>query len=549
LPVLSSSTPVFPAEEFRRRLMWLTVFRLVVTTLLLVMLAVRVSGQPAERGLSREDSLSFGLVAFVYLLTLVYGLVLRNERVGAWAGYLQLCGDVLIASGLVYLTGGPDSPFAFTYSLSVVAGSVVLLQRGALVVAALGSGAYALLLGSLYLGWLSLPEQTSPLNHGRGALLLLSNTLAQFLLAVLSGYLARQLSATGGRLSAREADLRSLALLQRQILECMPSGLLTCNEEHRVTFINHAAEAILELPAGSVRGEPVDAVLPGALRLGTTARRRELAVNTRSGQRILGLTVTPMAGSSGALLIVFQDLTELRQMEDALRRADQLAALGKLSAQLAHEIRNPLAAMRGSAQLLAQESGEDQATRRLTAILLREADRLSQLVDDFLRFARPSTPQLRVCSLGELVRETVEMMRADPLSRGVRVDVRLAEVVAQVDPDQLRQVLLNLLRNALQAAGPQGAVRVDVAAVEEGPLIRVWDSAGSIPLGEQSRIFEPFFTTRQGGTGLGLSTAQSIIRAHGGIIRVSSNPMQGTEFVVTLPALLSEGSSRERSRG
>jgi two-component system sensor histidine kinase PilS (NtrC family) len=286
--------------------------------------------------------------------------------------------------------------------------------------------------------------------------------------------------------------------------------------------------------------------LPGIERV----PRAELKVETPRGPRILGLTLAPLEGTDRATrLIVFQDLTALRRAEDELRRADRLAALGTLAAQLAHEIRNPLAAMRGSAQMLAQDNAGDPAASRLTAILLRESDRLSRLVEEFLRFARPPKPVRRGVELELLVQETMEMLQTDPLSRGVELELELRPVAATVDPDQLRQVLLNLARNAFEAAGAGGRVRVSLAA--EGGMARlsVWDSAGSIPESHLGRIFEPFFTTRSGGTGLGLATAYSIVRAHEGRLQVASTPETGTEFTVELPLAEQEVQGARASSG
>ena len=280
-----------------------------------------------------------------------------------------------------------------------------------------------------------------------------SNVLAQFLTAVLAGFLARQLTATGGRLTAREQDLRRLTRLQQQILTSMPSGLLTCDVDGRVTYANRAAHHILGLPA-TAEVSQVEEVIPGVRTLFAGRPRSEVTVTTPIGRRILGLTVSTLDSPPGALLVVFQDLTELRRAEDQLRRADRLAELGALSAELAHEIRNPLAAMRGSAQLLSE--GSDSETRRLVGILTREADRLGELVGDFLAFARPPTPLRQPCDLDELLRQTVELLRTDPLASGVNFELESGGLRADVDPDQVRQVLLNLFRNALAAAGPGG---------------------------------------------------------------------------------------------
>jgi len=523
-------------HALRTRLLWLTVFRTVAVSLSLVAVAARLFLQPLEEP-SGVDMLSFAVIGLVYLFTLVYGLMLRGGWADRIAAVVQVVGDLLVASVLVFLTGVGDSPFTFLYLLAVIGASIVLDGRGALVAAGGSALAYALLLVAVKLQWLESPLGVGNLSQQRIVFLIGSNLLALVLIAVLAGYLTRQLSATGGRLSAREADLEKLDTLQRQILACMPSGLITCDAAGLVTFVNRAASAILSLEAPlPPSGTHVESLLPGALGLDAHQRRRELSVQTRAGARTLGLSVTGLEGTGGGgTLIVFQDLTELRRIEDDLRRADRLASLGTLAAQLAHEIRNPLAAMRGSAQLLVQAPDADPTSARLVDILLRESDRLSKLVEDFLRFARPPPPLKRELDLEVLVEETVDMLRADPLAGQVRVERVLAPVRMLVDADQIRQVLINLLRNAFQAVGPGGSVRVTLQEVDGQGWLRIWDSAGSIPAAHLSRIFEPFFSTREGGTGLGLSTAHSLVRAHGGTLRVSSSPREGTEFLIQLP--------------
>nr|WP_239577566.1 ATP-binding protein [Archangium primigenium] len=516
-------------------MVWLAVFRTVAVSLSLVAVAVRLFLQPLAEP-SGADKLTFTVIGLVYLFTLVCGLMLRGGWAVRLAAVVQVVGDLLVASVLVLLTGVGDSPLTFLYLLAVIGASIVLDGRGALVAAGASALAYSLLLVAVRARWLEAPSGMGNLSQQRLLFLVGSNLLALVLIAVLAGYLTRQLSDTGGRLSEREADLKNLDLLQRQILACMPSGLITCDARGRVTFVNRAAHAILGLEgAAPFLDTPVESLLPGALGTDVHQRRRELSVQTRAGPRTLGLTVTGLEGTGGGTLVVFQDLTELRRIENDLRRADQLASLGTLSAQLAHEIRNPLAAMRGSAQLLVQAPDVDPTSARLVDILLRESDRLSKLVDDFLRFARPPPPLKRELDLAVLARETVEMLRADPLAGQVRLEQALTPLRVSVDADQIRQVLINLLRNAFQAAGPGGRVRVELREADGQGRLSVWDSAGSIPEAHLSRIFEPFFSTREGGTGLGLSTAHSLVRAHGGTLRVSSSPRDGTEFLIHLP--------------
>lgn len=522
--------------DLRLKLVWLAVFRTVTTTLLLAVFAARVLSQPATEELARQNIVPFVLIALVYFLTLVFGLILRGGRVGRSASYIQVLGDILLASSLVYITGGTESPFTFTYSMAVIASSILFNHPGPFIAAATSSAAFtsmSLLIRANVLVRPALDSVQGPID--RFVFQLVSNALAQFLIAALASYLSKQLRAAGGKLSIKEADLQKLARLQRQILACMPSGLITCKPEGTITFINKAAASILGLPDDTPRPDNIEDLVPGALKLVPGARRSELVVERAGDRRVLGLNLTHLESNDDARLVVFQDLTELRRTQDELRRIDHLAALGTLAAQLAHEIHNPLASMRGSAQLLASEYMRDGESSRLASILIRESDRLAALVEDFLRFARPPPPVLRPCSLSQLVSETVDLLRADPLVSGLDIDLSLSDVWAPVDPDQIKQVLLNLLRNACAAVSPGGKVRVQIEQDGGDSRIRVWDSAGSIPEAHLSCIFDPFFTTRDGGNGLGLSIAHSIVRGHGGVIQVTSSPASGTEFVVGFP--------------
>ncbi len=521
-------------QDLKVKLTWVVVFRTVAISLLLIVSVLRLVSEPGE--FSTADSLSFALIAGVYLVTLVYGLLLRKGLgVSRRAAAAQVVGDIILASSLVYLTGAADSPFVFTYSLAVVGAAILLFRKGAFLTAAASSGAFSVLSLAVHLGQLRPPTGSQPMSVSRLAFVLATNALAQFLIAALAGYLAEQVTRTGGRLSAREADLKELVALQNRIVNAMPSGLLTCDDKGVITFINPAAVAILGQSPSDRLPKHMDELLPGALKLPRTTRRAELSVETPNGRRVLGLAVTPLEEKGGALLVVFQDLTYLRRMQEELKRIDRLASLGRVSAQLAHEIRNPLASMRGSAQLLGDEVQNSPHSVRLAQIIVRESDRLASLVEGYLELARPPPPARENIRIDSVVAETVEMLRADPMTNGVVLEESLTPVDGLADAAQLRQVLINLLRNALTAVGKGGTVRVTVDEASNQARIRVWDSAGSIPADDLTRIFEPFYTTSAAGTGLGLSTVHAIVQAHAGLIAVTSSASQGTTFTVALP--------------
>lgn len=510
--------------DLRVRLLWLTVFRTVATTLVLGGLAAQLASDVQRAAvMSTADLASFGIITFTYVITLVTGLLLRAKRVGVGSAWTQIAFDVALAGSVVFLTGGARSPFTFLFLVSIVGAAVLLGTRGAVVGFAGAGSAYLAVLAAR--GWVE---------SSRGWLEVLIQLLAQLLIAVLSGYVGEQLTRAGGRLSASERSLQSITELQNEIVSVMPSGLVTCDVDGAVTYVNPAAATILGIPAEQP-GEPrrIEALLPGAKAL-VAARRSEMKVETARGQRTLGLSVTPLSDKEG-LLIVFQDLTELRRVEHELDRIDHLATLGRLSAQLAHEIRNPLAAMRGSAQLLASDTMAAPEAR-LAKLIMRESDRLAALVEGYLKLARPPPPQLIPTRLDSVVRETVELLRADPAFAGAVVDEDLEPVEAVCDGAQLKQVLINLLRNAAAAVRTSGRIEIRVSANQGVPTVEVWDSAGAIAPEDRHRIFEPFFSRAQGGSGLGLSTVHSIVQAHGGTVSVDSSPETGTTFSVKLRA-------------
>lgn len=485
------------------------------------------------RAVEEAESVNGALYAVViatYGASLVLAWFLRQAPAGRLVqlAYGQITTDIGLATAVVGLTGRVDSVFVFMFSLAVVDGAILLYRKGALLAVGMALLAYLplVLVGPHPAVW-----RTIWIHGG-----------AFVATAVLSAYLAEQLRRTGEQLAEREGDLAAVTALHESIVQSVTSGLLTLDVAGRVTFLNRAGEQMSGRNLGDVLGQPASESF-GAFKTDTARGETVLALPGGTTVR-LGYSSFPLVGKAQANLgtaVIFQDLTELRAMEARVARSERLADLGALAAGLAHELRNPLASMLGSVELLkASASGEDD--RRLLDIVLREGGRLAQLVTEFLEFARPSSPRRREVDLAQVAAETLEAFANDPAAGKLRLVRDLAPAEVQGDPDQLRQVLWNLLVNAAQAqvtsAGsePSGEIRVACRSSEaSGATLTVEDDGPGLTPEALAELFTPFFTTKPDGTGLGLATVHRIVDAHGGAMSVDSRPGQGARFTVQLP--------------
>jgi two-component system sensor histidine kinase PilS (NtrC family) len=372
--------------------------------------------------------------------------------------------------------------------------------------------------------------------------------LAYFVAALLSGYLAERLRRSEWDLARKVVDYEELERLNSAIVANLDSGLMTVNNQGRVRVINRYAADL----SGTTQEDAYDAelaeIMPffSGIMLGKGSHsREELSCSAPDGSmQIYGYKVVPLFDSVGereGFIINFKDLTSIKVLEERLKRSDKLAAIGELAARIAHEIRNPLAAISGSVQLIAGGDRVDTADLKLFQIVLREAERLNGLVTDFLSYAKPNQPNPRIVEVATFLGEFAVIARQDKRLHSLNIVIDCqSSVQGYFDPGLMQQALWNLVLNACDAITEQGEIRLTASAAKEegggqgGTLLEITDTGGGIAAEHLSHLFEPFYTTKHGGTGLGLATVYRIIDAHQGKIDVTSAHGK-TTFSVWLP--------------
>jgi two-component system sensor histidine kinase PilS (NtrC family) len=487
----------------------------------------------------------FGLIVLAGLQTTVSAFILRRLDQFARFVHAQITWDLLFVLAVIYLTGGVESPYSFLFLLIIVVASVFLPGGQLLFVASAAAILYGSLLDLQYYRYLPLfgrqPFPQGVREHDVFYAVFI-HVGAFFLIALLSSYLAERLRRSEQAREQREIDYEELEHLNRAILANITSGLMVVSPEGRIRSFNQAAARISGYRLEEVYNRPVEMFFPpfaGIDRsLDISLQRGEVRIKSRQGEElILGYSASPVRDPQQrelGLLVAFQDLTEMKALEEQLKRADRLAAVGRLASGLAHEIRNPLASISGSVQLLREDPGIDEENRRLMGIVLKEVDRLNLLLSDFLNFARPSPLQAELVDVAVLFDELIALLRAGGQAEGVHFErLYAAPVTLLVDRQKLRQAVWDLLLNAVDAIAANGTIRISVNAASGEIMIE--DSGAGIAPEVRERIFEPFFTTKDRGTGLGLANVYANIEAHRGRIYVEPSALGGACFIIELP--------------
>ena len=503
-----------------------------------------------------------GLLLVVFPLSALWWMLAKSGMGLKRLLYAQILGDLAVEGGVVYLTGGVSGHMTVIFLVTIFAAGIMLSLRGALIAATLASALLALASAAQQV---DLEQNIGMMADGRATVFFALNIALQgaffYLVAFLSGHLSRRAMSFGHELRTTADELRRTRLDTSQIIESMNSGLVTIDLEGRITKANQAASRILGVGTGAALGRPINEVLcdicpdmvakmMGALLDGTEDKRAEVDVSNNGRKIPLGVSVSPMGdneGRRGGVVCVFQDLTEVKSMEEKVRLADRMAALGELSAGIAHEIKTPLASICGSVEMLRDALPKEGEDRKLVDLVVKESERLRNIIDHFLQFARSRPARIRRVALGAVLGEVVCMVRNHPrFTDGMAIDLEVDEKTGiAADEESVKQVFYNLAANAVEAMGPSGRLEITAEPEVETPLgrfVRIVfkDDGEGMDAEMQAQAFRPFYTGKRSGTGLGLAIVARIVEEHGGTIEMESTQGQGTTVSVCLPCEIDE---------
>jgi two-component system, NtrC family, sensor histidine kinase PilS len=532
-----------PTFDERNWLTWLVRVRIFILTLLLAIELAVAQFSPSPVPMR----LFISTILFWFSLSLFYVLLQSFWQEHRLQAALQVLTDVVLVSLVVHETGGWDSSLNFLYPLVIIVAAVLLPRVWAGLVAALAFILYGTVLELAYYGVIPCYCKTHPGLKALQAIIFV-NLFAFLAVAYLAGLLTAKLRQVGVQLKDTSGALESLQALNENIIHSISSGLITTGLDGRITLVNAAAQRLLDRMPAELLGESVTQLFLDPLPSVESQAHSEVRFDAPNKfrktvrVRVSALTV-PERGDLG-YVYVLDDLTEIRRLEREVRMQDRLAAVGRLAAAIAHEIRNPLTSIAGSVSMLSGLPEMNEDHRRLLDIVTRESQRLNAIITDFLAYSRPKQYHFDKVDLIQLVEDTLTLMdhRMTVEKTGISIQRRFVQhqAWAIADGDKLKQVFWNLCENAVRAMKNGGTLTAAVESLGDDWQVSFIDTGTGMTPQQIEKIFEPFQSNFEGGTGLGLAIVYQIMQAHEGKIWARSKPGQGTTFVLRLHRLDAE---------
>lgn len=508
-------------------------FRALIITLLLgssFLFKIEYLGSPHPKLISY-------FIIILYSLTIIYSLLINRIRNLLLFGYIQLILDVIAEIGLIFITGGIESWFSFLLILTVLSSSIVLNKRAGYLIASLSSIFYGILLDLQFYQMLPI-EYEGIIEEKQFLFNIFMHIISLYITAYLAGYLSYSLEKTVEQLEKKDSSLKDLELFNTKVIESLPSGLFTTDINGTVLIFNHAAELISGIKKESVIGGTIKTALPFLHLPPESGRYEKILTKNNDSVKIIGLNISVLRDineNETGFIGIFQDLTQIKKLESDMKNKEQWAAIGELSANIAHEIRNPLASLRGSIELLREDKLPEKHREKLMDIALSEMDRLNNTISDFLTYSTPKPLEIQLVDLHSILDSTLDLLvNAEHNGRiSIKKDFE-GQFFIHADPEKIRQVFWNLGVNAYEAMRNGGTLTVATKNTPQNISISFSDTGPGISQSNIDKIFYPFFTTKEAGTGLGLSIAYRIMEEHDGRLVVTSRPGIKTTFEIIL---------------